>query len=111
MPLFVKFFKKVFTTTLYLVFSLTFDYSSCQNSAERKRQEEDAPPPTCGIWLNVLDLSMFCDSFCFTAYLFYIAESNGTPDTTIPVNQKTMIRKLGKSFALVDNPSFDTGTS
>lgn len=49
-------------------------------------------------------------SFCFEAYLFYIAEANGTPDTTLPVNHKSLIRKLGKSFALVENPSFDAGT-
>ena len=44
-----------------------------------------------------------------SAYLFYTAENDGKADTSIPVNIEGHIRNLGKIFALVENPTFDTG--
>lgn len=43
------------------------------------------------------------------AYHFYMAEGNGTPDTTFPLNAKSILRKFGDTFCLVDNPQFQEG--
>mmetsp|Transcript_3562 Transcript_3562/g.9704 ORF Transcript_3562/g.9704 Transcript_3562/m.9704 type:complete len:350 (+) Transcript_3562:82-1131(+) len=40
------------------------------------------------------------------AYHFYMAEGNGTPDTTFSLNGKSLLKKFGTNFCLIENPKF-----